>query len=588
MKMNAKLLISLTCVSLGLTACSDDYFDQEAYDAKMKQAFPVDDVDPTHTWATMGTAQINATVNGDYGETYRVAVYKENPLFTSPVTLLTAASVTSESQASLTLSFPLASPFVYVACYDKYNHYLVKAVEVSDGATVDVNFFGEDTSAARQQNTTRAVTNPNLTDTDYSRYVKAKETKKDYMAFINPTWLGSSNYVSISSLGTLAGRNSYSLRHDAIANNEVANDNRENKWWRIDSGTVIDESFNINGGDKINKALIYVLGTLKLQNNLNGVTIIVGSGGTLNINTNISLGDRSRIVVLSGGTMTISEGKKLQLGNNGVSVGLYNAGTVNVQGTLNGGGTTGALLYNAGTMTIKTLENMRYLFNYGTMTITDNFTIPNNADCPISTTNKYHFYNEGELTISTGTTGNAVNYGKITGTGLSISDTYLFNGGEITLSSTFSAKTLYNFGKLTAKKNTTKDAYGNIYNDRYIYNACYLHYTEGITQDIAVKNLFLMKNSRFVVDGDFYLQDADNVMHDKSMLEVAGAFGMPKNLNFTLKGPNKKKEFAIVKIGGKLIATKCTEMKFSGNIYFDWAKLSDPYNNVEIQNKTVL
>lgn len=148
MKMNAKLLISLTCVSLGLTACSDDYFDQEAYDAKLKQAFPVDNVDPTHTWATMGTAQINATVNGDYGETYRVAVYKENPLTTSPVTLLTAASVTSGSQASLTLSFPLASPFVYVACYDKYNHYLVKAVEVSDGATVDVNFFGEDTSAA--------------------------------------------------------------------------------------------------------------------------------------------------------------------------------------------------------------------------------------------------------------------------------------------------------------------------------------------------------------------------------------------------------------------------------------------------------
>lgn len=577
--MNAKLLISLTCVSLGLTACSDDYFDQEAYDAKLKQAFPVDDVDPTHTWATMGTAQINATVNGDYGETYRVAVYKENPLTTSPVTLLTAASVTSGSQASLTLSFPLASPFVYVACYDKYNRYLVKAVEVSDGATVDVNFFGEDTSAARQQNTTRAVTNPNLTDTDYSAYVKAKETKKDYMAFVNPTWVSYENIPSLSSITKI-------MNQERLSNdNDVFNraDADGHKWWCLYEGEI-DQAFNLEGDqNKVNKAVVYVLGTLNLKKSYNGVTFIVGQGGKLNINTDIYLGPASRIVVLSGGTLTIAQGKKLQLGNNGVSVGLYNAGTVNVQGTLNGGGTTGALLYNAGTMTIKTLENMRYLFNYGTMTITDNFTIPNNADCPISTTNKYHFYNEGELTISTGTTGNAVNYGKITGTGLSISDTYLFNGGEITFSSTFSAKTLYNFGKLTAKKNTTKDAYGNIYNDRFIYNACYLHYTEGITQDIAVKNLFMMKNSRFVVDGDFYLQDAANKMENRSMLEVGGDFGMPRNLNFTLTGPNKDKEFAIVKIAGKLVVTKWSEMKPSGIIYFDWAKRSDPYNNVEIQ-----
>lgn len=184
MKMNAKLLISLTCVSLGLTACSDDYFDQEAYDAKLKQAFPVDDVDPNHTWATMGTAQINATVNGDYGETYRVAVYKENPLTTSPVTLLTAASVTSGSQASLTLSFPLASPFVYVACYDKYNHYLVKAVEVSDGATVGVNFFGETGSGARQKRSEWFL--PSFNESNSNFGTRGKQTRAtDYVNIVS-------------------------------------------------------------------------------------------------------------------------------------------------------------------------------------------------------------------------------------------------------------------------------------------------------------------------------------------------------------------------------------------------------------------
>lgn len=152
MKMNVKLLISLACVSLGLTACSDDYFDQEAYDAKLKQAFPVDNVDPTHTWATMGTAQINVTVNGDYGETYRVAVYLENPLYNKTVTILASADIVSGEAKDLKFSYPIGKSLLYFTCYDKTNHYIVKTVDVSEQQdSYDVNFFGETGSGARQK-----------------------------------------------------------------------------------------------------------------------------------------------------------------------------------------------------------------------------------------------------------------------------------------------------------------------------------------------------------------------------------------------------------------------------------------------------
>lgn len=582
MKMNAKLLISLTCVSLGLTACSDDYFDQEAYDAKLKQAFPVDNVDPTHTWATMGTAQINATVNGDYGETYRVAVYLENPLYNKTVTILASADIVSGEAKDLKFSYPIGKSLLYFTCYDKTNHYIVKTVEVSDGATVDVNFFGEDTSAARQQNTTRAVTNPNLTDTDYSAYVKAKETKKDYMDFINPTWLQNSQYYRIDNLEQVV-RDANVMTEEAIGKNELSNDNRTLKWWRIKNDATVSSSFTLNGDQNtLNKAIIYVEGILNLQSSPSGVTFIVAKGGIMNINNNITLGQGSRIVVLSGGNVRIYSEKKLQLGNNGISVGLYNAGTVNVQGTLIGGNGSnpGALLYNVGTMTIKTLENMRYLFNYGTMTITDNFTIPNNADCPISTTNKYHFYNEGELTISTGTTGNAVNYGKLNGTTLNISDNYYYNGGTSEFK-TIKVKQLTNFGKLTFEEN--QDDKG----ERWTVNACYLHIKKNQTSSTGFRKLIMLKNSLLQLDGDMYFQENNgSYMEDKSLLTVGGNFNIP-NDGAVWDGPSGSGEYAIVKIAGNINMAKWCALtrKTNGAVYLDWAHIGDGVAHSSIKNK---
>ena len=158
-----KLLIGLICVSLGLTACKDDYFDQEKYDQRLKDYFPVGAVDPNHTWAVYGSAEAIVSVGGNSGEKYRVAIYQENPMNTSPVTLLSTAAVESGQQpVKMRFSYKLAQPTVYVACFDENNRRVVEAVTASDGGSININFFGAAQNSARSfvpfgRSTTRSV-----------------------------------------------------------------------------------------------------------------------------------------------------------------------------------------------------------------------------------------------------------------------------------------------------------------------------------------------------------------------------------------------------------------------------------------------
>lgn len=175
MKRIAKLFIGLACVSLGLTACKEDYFDPEAYQAIVKDAFPVSNISPDQDWAIFGTATATVRVNGDYGEQYRVAVYQENPLFTSPVTQLAFVTVKSGEYAQVSFTYKLSSPTVFFTCYDKLNRKVVKSVSVTGDGSIDVDFFG----AAAEARTTRA------TEAEYEgSYAK---TLNDYL---NPSVTG--------------------------------------------------------------------------------------------------------------------------------------------------------------------------------------------------------------------------------------------------------------------------------------------------------------------------------------------------------------------------------------------------------------
>ena len=114
------LLIGVLLLATVLTACKKEaVFNQADYDNLVRASFPVQNVDPSQTWTTVGTATAEVTVNGDYGETYKVVIYLDNPLSSDTPTKAFTGSVESGKTLKGTMSFKVAQDFVYVGIYDK-------------------------------------------------------------------------------------------------------------------------------------------------------------------------------------------------------------------------------------------------------------------------------------------------------------------------------------------------------------------------------------------------------------------------------------------------------------------------------------
>ena len=79
MRMKKSFWIAMGLLSLGVTSCKDDVsFDQETYDELINKAFPVENVDPTHQWATVGVANTAISVNTGTKDTYQVKIYNQH------------------------------------------------------------------------------------------------------------------------------------------------------------------------------------------------------------------------------------------------------------------------------------------------------------------------------------------------------------------------------------------------------------------------------------------------------------------------------------------------------------------------------
>lgn len=132
--MKNKLFIGLGLLVLAMTSCKDtNLFDQEAYDEARIAAFGIDNVDPKHNWATVGKAAVNVTVTGDYGTTYEVGIYQENPIGAEESTLLYEEEIDGAGTITANISYPLTLSTVYVGVFDKDGRGMAKAVKVVNG-----------------------------------------------------------------------------------------------------------------------------------------------------------------------------------------------------------------------------------------------------------------------------------------------------------------------------------------------------------------------------------------------------------------------------------------------------------------------
>lgn len=419
------------------------------------------------------------------------------------------------------------------------------------------------------------VDNDNFTDTDYTGYIKPTETELTFNEWLNPSWRENKLVVDLNS------SDFKTLDQNAINNNDVQNDNRDKKWWKVTGDFSNGINQTINGDQNtLNKNVIYVTGKLKLTSNPTGITYIVGDGGQIIIDQEVWFGQCARILVMEGGKLIIKNNSKIHFNGKNESVGFYNAGDVTFPSTVTmENAETGAVIYNAstGTMKIDELSGVRHLYNYGTLYVTKDFTIGQNDHTQFN----YQLYNQGYMEVATATVATAVNYGELNGTKLDVSDNYYFNGG-VSEFETIKVKQLTNFGKLTFEVNEDEKA------ERWTVNACYLHITDDQTANTGFRKLVMLKNSRLDMDGDMYFQEANgSYMEDKSLISVGGNFHVP-NDGAQMDAPTASGEFAIIKIAGTINMAKWNAMTRpnEGTLYVDWANFNENFASyATIDNK---
>lgn len=376
MKMNRnKMMIGLALLTLGVVSCkeTDIEFNQEQYDAALKAAFPVQNVDPTHTWTTVGTGKANIRVNGDYGETYTVVLYENHPLLGGDVTEFCRGQVASGDSWFTTFSYPVADSLVYIGIYDKAGRRIIMSAPIEDGI-VQATYGAASSNRASRRATEAEATAYAKTLNDYLNPVWEKvnswdadvtveqitvDQMKAYTAFTDDdieTYLSSQNYT-FSNLSYIESPACY-LNHG------------DGKHYRIASGTEIKKKFYWNGNGNCNGAVLYVEGKLHMDgNNFNGVTVVIADGGEIVLDGNITNSGTSRFVIMSGGKMTGADGKVWDNTNGSY---CYNAGIINFKGTLNLNGTH---FYNNGTINVDILTGTAggtAFTNFGSITARTN------------------------------------------------------------------------------------------------------------------------------------------------------------------------------------------------------------------------
>ena len=360
--MKKQLFIAMALLSLGVTSCKDDVtFDQDTYDNLIKEAFPVKNVDPNHQWDTVSKATGSITVNGDYGETYKVGLYLGHPEL-STAKQLYMGKVKSGETLDVAFSHPVATDIVYIGIFDKDGRRIYMNAPIVNGH-MDAVYGASDNASHR------------ATEAEAPQYAK---TLNDYL---NPA--GNTAQITVEEMkayGTFTDAdidiNATLTNAQKYVWNPEKNDNdiiwvADGKHFRVAKETTITKKFEVNATYGIyNDVVIYVEGKMHVNGNtLNGPTIVVADGGELIIDGNTSCTNAGRFIIMAGGKMTGTDGK---LWDNSNGSYCYNAGTIKFNGIMNLNGTN---FYNNGTVDVDVLTgtagNTKFT-NFGKITANTN------------------------------------------------------------------------------------------------------------------------------------------------------------------------------------------------------------------------
>ena len=376
--MRKHFFVAMALLSLGVTSCKDDItFDQETYDQLVDAAFPVQNVDPTHQWATVGVANTIINVNTGTKDVYQVKIYEQNPIgYQGTLKLLGEGRITDGDALKMKISYQLAQPWAYVTLFDSQNYMSVYPALIKDGVlNVDIS---TNTAKARKRAIQCSFTFPE--DADASKFLddvpegvgKLTQNAGRCNNYIDETWYDNLNIWgewdgSKSSGGTLyvKGTCDFSNRNFYFAGNSelylvkgaTLTLNEYNGSGNLQTNTKIyiaeGAKLVAKGELKLNNGLqIYNHGTIetnKLSTNSNSVLV---NGGTVTVNTKISV-ENTLSVIVNNGTITATDMNTAGSGkfqnNNKVTISETTFVNSNDNAWVNNGEFhTGNFIYNAG------------------------------------------------------------------------------------------------------------------------------------------------------------------------------------------------------------------------------------------------
>ncbi len=160
-----KFLLALAVLSMGAASCRKNYFEQTAYEELIEASFPVENIDPRQTWATMASATLRLTTSLMPNESYQMLVYDRDPTSSpSHLSLLWQGTVGGKESKSITVNYLIASGAAYVALVDKLDYMSVFRVPVSNG-------YGTQTLSIDKATSVKQMTTLPQADTLALRYL---------------------------------------------------------------------------------------------------------------------------------------------------------------------------------------------------------------------------------------------------------------------------------------------------------------------------------------------------------------------------------------------------------------------------------
>ncbi len=356
--------LAVAALALATTSCHKDLggglvYDKEQQMANAELQLGVQ-IDPNQTWKMTAEATANVAINLDYGETYTVKIYSNDPLYERKGYVLASGTIKNGEIFKKKFSYSSGSKDLMIGVKDSKGHSFFKNANIIDGQlNTTIGSVASETRSAHRSMSTPTVPDINipteLVNTIKNQSIELTTENNDVNAPGYKWWQSSTDKG-------MTLYNNYVIHYKITGEweGQVNQLSSVGKHWT--GNWVANPYYGEDPEETYEARTLYVSGKWTIPSNVNQTAgqgsnltdgpdciVIVDNGGEIEINGTFDMSNEARLIVMPGGKITGTGSLKV---NNGNSEGNenYNGGYINV-GTFN--------------------NNFGKFYNYGTFKATE-------------------------------------------------------------------------------------------------------------------------------------------------------------------------------------------------------------------------